>query len=231
MQYGTLEFSGPVLPPPVSQSKLEKILLIDLENCPNQVQELQNSLKEYAKVVICYAASGARIPLDWLIPLNETINSGRLTVHKMDSVGKNAADFGIFFFAGMLAQQLEQPAQFTIASDDTDLDHLVSLLKSLQHQARREGKIKQLAVPVPELVIRDVAEGVKLYCEHLETHSSHRPASAQTLKNSIRSKMAQNVAMTEAVFEQLIKLKALSLNDTKVVYQPTKITQLANARA
>lgn len=226
MRYGNLEHSGPIFPEPVKTTAVEKILLIDLENCPNQIHELQSSLQEYSRVVICYATTGAKIPLDWLMPLNEIINASRLQIHKMDSVGKNAADFGIFFFAGMLAQELKEPAEFIIASDDTDLDHLVSLLASMQHTAKREGKLKNL----PQLttpVITDVATGVKLYCEHLERHDTNRPASEQTLKNSIRSKMGQNMALTEAVFEQLIKLKVCEIKESKPLYFAAKIRQLA----
>lgn len=252
MRYGLLEHSGSALSSKALSSiqegtvdtshstdeiKMKKILLIDLENCPNQIHDLQDSLKEYSRVVICYASTGAKIPLDWLVPLNETINASRLQIHKMDKIGKNAADFGIFFFAGMLAQQLDEAAEFTIASDDTDLDHLVSLLENLSHKVKREGKEKITALPAAAIVvpavpiIKDVAAGVKLYCEHLERYSGNRPASEQTLRNSIRTRMAQNIAMTEAVLEQLIKLKALSLSGTKVVYQPTKIHQLANTTA
>lgn len=98
------EYSYPVI---VEHAKTLRTLLIDLENCPNHIQELQDSLRDYDKVIICYASTGAKIPLDWLMPLHETISAGHLQIHKMDSIGKNAADFGIFFFAGMLAQQLE----------------------------------------------------------------------------------------------------------------------------
>src|SRR5690554_6316807 len=120
------EYSYPVI---VEHAKTLRTLLIDLENCPNHIQELQDSLRDYDKVIICYASTGAKIPLDWLMPLHEAISAGHLQIHKMDSIGKNAADFGIFFFAGMLAQQLEGAAEFTIVSDDSDLDHLVSLLE------------------------------------------------------------------------------------------------------
>lgn len=220
---------------PGTESRVPKILLIDLENYPSQIHELQDSLDEYSRVVICYATTGVKIPLDWLIPLNDVINAGRLQIHKMNSVGKNAADFGIFFFAGMLAQKLEESAEFVIASDDTDLDHLVGLLENLSHKAVRKGK----ALPQPQShpatpsvpVVASVAAGVKLYCEHLQRHSENRPATEQTLRNSIRTRMAQNVALSEAVLEQLVKLKALSLNGSKVVYQPTKISQLANTPA
>ena len=225
------EYGSPVI---VEHVKALRILLIDLENCPNHIQELQDSLRDYDKVIICYASTGAKIPLDWLMPLHETISAGHLQIHKMDSIGKNAADFGIFFFAGMLAQQLEAAAEFTIVSDDSDLDHLVSLLEGQGHSVLRKGKEKPVTSPQPIAepavvtpVIRDVASGVRLYCEHLERYSGNRPASETTLKNSIRTRMGQNLAMTEAVLEQLIKLKALSFNGSKVVYQSTKISQLA----
>jgi len=41
-----------------------KVLLIDLENCPNQINDLLSTLSDYAQVVICYAQSGAKVPLD-----------------------------------------------------------------------------------------------------------------------------------------------------------------------
>ena len=225
------EYSYPVI---VEHAKTLRILLIDLESCPNHIQELQDSLRDYDKVIICYASTGAKIPLDWLMPLHETISAGHLQIHKMDSIGKNAADFGIFFFAGMLAQQLEGAAEFTIVSDDSDLDHLVSLLEGQGHSVLRKGKEKPAASQQPMAdsatgmpAVRDVASGVRLYCEHLERYSGNRPASETTLRNSIRTRMGQNLTMTEAVLEQLIKLKALSFNGSKVVYQSTKIGQLA----
>lgn len=230
MEVDGLKFSESVeqeVPIKEDEPSQDKILLVDLENCPNQIQQLKSNLKEYSRVVICYASTGAKIPLDWLMPLNETINASRLQVHRMDKIGKNAADFGIFFFAGMLAQQLSEPAEFTIVSDDTDLDHLVSLLESLSHKAYREGKAKLLPAVISEPPIRDVAAGVKLYCEHLEAHATNRPASQQTLKNSIRSRMAQNTAMAEAVLEQLIKLGAVVLNGAKIEYRQATIRKLA----
>ncbi len=226
----------PAAPAPVTESPGQRILLIDLENCPNHIQALQDSLRQYDKVIICYASTGVRIPLDWLIPLHETISNARLQIHKMDRIGKNAADFGIFFFAGMLAQQLTEAAEFTIISDDTDLDHLVSLLIGLSHGAKREGKEKPqpAAEPSPALPsttatarVSSVSAGVSLYCEHLERYSANRPASDKTLRNSIRTRMAEDAALADAVLQELIRQKALSLNGSKVTYQPTKIKQLA----
>ncbi len=209
-----------------------KVLLIDLENCPGKIQQLQDDLKDYTKVVICYATTGAKIPLDWLMALNETINSNRLQIYKMEAAGKNAADFGIFFYAGMLAQQLGQPTDFTIISDDTDLDHLVSLLTSQSHTARRQGKekaVKAEAKKAAPIVTQDVLDGVRLYCEYLAAPNASRPASVVTLKNSIRSRMKQNKELGEIVFQQLVSLKVVSVNETKIVYNNAKIGAVVNS--
>lgn len=222
-----------------TQVQRQKLLLIDLENCPNHIQELQDSLRDYDKVIICYASTAAKIPLDWLMPLHETISAGHLQIHKMDRIGKNAADFGIFFFAGMLAQQLDASAEFTIISDDTDLDHLVSLLEGLGHAVTRKGKLKVTVPPKPEPAPAikaaspasqnqtEIAAGLKRYCNLLHLHSRIRPTSEQTLLNSIHAHLGQKSLLTQAVYKQLINRGAITLDGSKVLYQPTKISQLA----
>lgn len=225
-------------PAPIEQRSM-RILLIDLENCPNHIQELQDSLRDYDKVIICYASTAAKIPLDWLMPLHETINAGHLQIHKMDRIGKNAADFGIFFFAGMLAQQLSAHAEFTLISDDTDLDHLVNLLSGLGHAATRKGKEKVIAPPKPEPTPTaqaaepasqnqtEIAAGLHRYCNHLHLNARLRPTSEQALHNSIHALLGQKNALTQAVYKQLLKLGAVTVNGSKVAYQATKISQLA----
>ena len=211
---------------------VSKVLLIDLENCPGKIHQLQEDLKDYTKVVICYAATGAKIPLDWLLALNEPINNNRLQIYKMETVGKNSADFGICFYAGMLAQQLGQYADFTIVSDDTDLDHLVSLLTSQSHTAKRQGKektAKVLSKVVASNISQEVIDGVRLYCEYLATPNASRPGSVTTLKNSICSHMKQNQKISSLVLEHLVNLKVVSINETKTVYNNAKIGAVVNS--
>lgn len=213
---------------------IARVLLIDLENCPGKIQQLQEDLNAYTKVVICYASTGAKIPLDWLMALNETINSNRLQIYKMETVGKNSADFGICFYAGMLAQQLGRHSDFTIVSDDTDLDHLVSLLSSQSHTAKRQGKIKaakELIKPkaIALEVSQEVVDGVRRYCKYLATPIASRPASMTTLRNHICSYMKQDVKNCDAIIEQLINLKVVSVNGVKISYNNTKIGVVVNS--
>jgi hypothetical protein len=131
--------------PTVNQTQ---ILLIDLENCPSQLNVLLKDLEKFQQVIICYAQTGAKIPLDWLMPLNEMINQQRLKIIKMPTTGKNAADFGICFLAGMLMAEQPQNTHFVIVSDDADLDHTVKLLKSYHRTAERIS-LKKEEVPTP----------------------------------------------------------------------------------
>ncbi|MBW4461301.1 MAG: NYN domain-containing protein [Nodosilinea sp. WJT8-NPBG4] len=172
----------------LSVNEVNRVLLIDLENCPDQIHQLKENLEKFSKVIICYAKTGAKIPLDWLIPLSATVSSSKLKIFKMTNSGKNAADFGICFFAGVLMQELPKETHFSIISNDTDLDHVVNLLKSQGRSAERIGmkkEGKEFTKTELETVDSVLASPVKTYCAHLITYSKNRPAKKDTLLNSI----------------------------------------------
>ncbi len=204
-----------------------KILLIDLENCPNQILELQDNLEQYTKVIICYAKTGVKIPLDWLIPLSTTVAERKLHIHKMTHVGKNSADFGICFFAGALMQQYEQKAHFVIISNDTDLDHVVNLLKSQGCTAERVGTKKTIKTNNNKVSLK--VSCVQLYCSHLVTHSKNRPAKKDTLLKSIKSKFKDNEEIAPDILQILIKMKAISIVENKISYHDDNIEKIMNA--
>lgn len=204
-----------------------KVLLIDLENCPNQIQKLLEDLEQFSNVVICYTQSGAKIPLDWLVPLSATINSSKLKILKMANAGKNSADFGICFSAGVLMQQLPQQAHFVITSNDTDLDHVVSLLQSQGRSAERVGIKKE--DKVPSVTNSDSVPPLKTYCMHLVTYSKNRPARKDTLINSIKNKFKNDPKATEMVFNSLLAQKAITILENRITYNNEKIKELVNA--
>lgn len=206
-----------------------KILLIDLENCPSQIQQLQKSLIDYTQVVICYAHSTAKIPLDWLMPLNDTINQSRLKIYKMATVGKNSADFGICFFAGMLMQQMPEKSHFVIMSDDTDLDHVVNLLNSQNRTAERVGVRKEEKSTIPAIPSTSKPESspIQVYCAHLVSYKKNRPAKKATLLNSIKNKFKDTPDITNSVLSSLVKHGALVIQENKLIYNDKKITELS----
>ena len=123
---------------------MNRVLLIDLENCPCQINSLMTHLEKYSHIVVCYAQSGAKIPVDWIIPLTTIVNDDRLKLVKMPAIGKNAADLGIAFWSGILMAQLPAQTHFDILSNDTDLDYVVSLLIGQQRGAERIGNKKKI---------------------------------------------------------------------------------------
>ena len=204
-----------------------RVLLIDLENCPSQINHLMDNLEQYSHVVVCYAQSGAKIPLDWVVPLTNTVNNDRLKIVKMPNGGKNAADFGITFWAGVFMAQSPLETHFDIVSNDTDLDHVVSLIKSQQRSAERISNKKdnlQLASVTNEPVNQSKHDCLHEYCSHLVKHS--KPAKKSTLLNSIKSKFKANIDPEELI-EELIKQGVINVKDDKITYNLQKLTKFA----
>ena len=206
-----------------------KVLLIDIENGIGHIQSRIKDLKVYQKVIVCYAHDGVKIPLDWLFPLSEVLQSGQLELIKMPEVGKNAADFGLYFIAGMLAERFKQPTSFTILSNDADLDYLLQLLQRYQHQAERISllPVRELApAPVaqakPDLPVSTAAAGqipastaktseeqkqfIYKYCQRLSqlAKTANPPSSKSALVNSIRSFANGDQALTDKSVHYLV---------------------------
>ncbi len=211
---------------------VDRVLLIDLENCPSQIDQLQEHLKQFSQVVICYAQTGAKIPLDWLFPLSKKVISNKLRIFKMPSSGKNAADFGICFFAGVLMQELRKETNFVIISNDTDLDHVVKLLKGNGRSAELIGKKQEDKETTTKAVKTTVETTVsslssKLHCMHLVTYSKNRPAKKDTLLNSIKNKFKDSPKEVAEVFRLLTTQGAITVLDNKVSYNDKKINEIA----
>lgn len=214
-------------------TEVGRVLLIDLENCPDQIYQLQENLEQFSQVIICYAQTGAKIPLDWLIPLSAMVSSNKLRIFKMANVGKNSADFGICFFAGSLMQQLHKETHFVIISNDTDLDHVVNLLKSQGRSAERMGtrkEEKETTSKATKAAVEDtvVVSPITIYCMHLVTYSKNRPAKKDTLINSIKNKFKESPKTAVEVFKLLTTYGAVTVSEKKVSYNDKKIRELAN---
>jgi hypothetical protein len=208
---------------------LSHVLLIDLENCPNQINHLMKNLEQFSQVVICYAQSAAKIPIDWVLPLTAVVAANRLKIYKTPSSGKNAADFGITFWAGVLMQQLPQNTHFTVVSEDTDLDNVVSLLKSQGRTAERINTKKETKDVEPVNSGQTITPEAALaeYCAYLLKHNKTRPAKNDTLVNSIKTKFKELETPPQAIVNNLVKHGAIIINGTAVSYNEKMLTKLA----
>lgn len=173
----------------------KSILFIDIENCPSKISELLLEFKEYQKVVICYASTGVKIPLDWLTALSTFVMQGRLELIKMNDIAKNSADFGITF---MLGCYFEQYDRFEIYSNDKDFDAIINLVnRTPDKKAKRVGTTRnEKELQFDSLLIK--------MCKMLhKIQDCSRPVKLEGLRNSIRAQLKAR-DMTDRAREHLV---------------------------
>lgn len=84
---------------------MNKILLIDIENCGRALHQLQRQLNEYAQVYVVYATSNVNFSLDELHDFLPFIQAGRFHLLKMSKAGKDAADHAMCYVTELLQRQ------------------------------------------------------------------------------------------------------------------------------
>jgi hypothetical protein len=179
--------------------EMKKVVLIDIDNCPNELANILKNMKLYTRVIICYGGQIPKIPLNFIYAFAEAIHDKKLDVIGMTKKGKNAADFGLCFLAGRLS--LEEPtAEFLILSNDTDLDHVVNMLTHFGQKAQRIGT-KQEHTEEPSLVgsatlapnntkpevTPNLPEIMAEYVQKTLSNRRARPSKSSTLLNSIKA--------------------------------------------
>jgi len=203
----------------------EQVLLIDLENCPTQINLLLQDLERFSLVAICYANTKTKIPVEWLLTLTEMINSKKLKIIQMPTSGKNAADFGLCFLAGTLMQKLPIKTLFVIMSDDSDLDHTIGLLRSHGRTAVRISlKIENSECAA----IYDVEDFFIGFCQKYFILQRLRISSLSTFANILKAHCAQMGGMADKVLKKLKDDDYIRIDDNYMVsYNEEKITQWA----
>jgi hypothetical protein len=174
-----------------SQSTVIRALLIDLDNCPRQLERLPETLATFARIIACYGGAEPKVPLGMVPLLATAIHEGRLAIIGMQKKGKNAADFGLAFWAGRLAAEMPSDTEFVILSQDTDLDHVVNMLqRANRHVERLDGKVhrtKKVSSDPPEQQEETDGDAVTEYCTVYLQPGRSRPVRKVTLSNSIRA--------------------------------------------
>ncbi|MBF7683734.1 hypothetical protein I2F27_10445 [Acinetobacter sp. B5B] len=191
---------------------MNKILLIDIENCGRALHQLQSSLNDYAQVYVVYATSNVNFSLDELHEFLPFIQAGRFHVLKMSKVGKDAADFGLAFWAGKLSQQYHaQEVVFEIVSHD----HAMQYVSELLQQQGFHVDVKQQLVENLEDVL-----WVKLL--HTWSKVQNKPTTSEACVNAICSWVKVDRVQAERLLQRLIAQKHFLVNKktTQVSQKP-----------
>ncbi len=163
-----------------TRHSVPRALLIDLDNCPQQIADLPKQLDNFSRIIACHGSVEPKMPLSLVRALATAIHEGKLEFVGMEKKGKNAADFGLAFYAGRLLMEMPPETEFVVLSKDGDLDHAVNML-------RREGRVAKRVDDAPHLPGMSNADAVdEFYTGRLQANQ-HRPLRRRTLLSSIRS--------------------------------------------
>ena len=203
----------------------ESVLLIDLDNCPNQIEQLAQNLEKYARIIVCYGSQPPKISLNLALLLANPIYHKRLEFIGMQKNGKNAADFGLCFYAGRLSAQMSvEQTEYLIVSNDTDLDHAVNLLIQQGCKAQRIGNKPTSESAILDLTTIDdmpqkIALIAKEYFSKKSTNLKSRPAKKVALLNDIRTFCRNKFPNHEqAVFDFLEQQAYFKVEGGKITY-------------
>lgn len=178
------------MPQDDQESPRPRALLIDLENCPQQIGALADTISDFTRVVTCHGGTEPKVPLKLVTVLAAAINEGKLEIVRMKSKGKNAADFGLTFWAGRLMAEMPPETEFVVLSQDADLDHAVQMLRAGGRDVIRvDGKNKVLAASGGGKMSVEKAPPLRAAVEDygaLLRNGKARPAKKATLRKSIK---------------------------------------------
>ncbi len=207
-----------------------RALLIDLDNCPRQLESLPISLENFERIVACYGSQEPKVPLGLVNLLAEAIHRKRLEIVGMERKGKNAADFGLAFQAGKLAASMPADTEFLILSQDSDLDFVADMLhREGRTVSRLDGKNANASeqasihnwLPDIQSEIQQIA--ANYWLRILRGNHSGRPGKMPALKNSIRAFLGKQSAYSpDEVVEQLLFLGLIRLDNKGKLSYPTQ---------
>ncbi len=202
----------------------ESVLLIDLDNCPNQIEQLAQNLEKYARIIVCYGSQPPKISLNLALLLANPIYHKRLEFIGMQKNGKNAADFGLCFYAGRLSAQMSvEQTEYLIVSNDTDLDHAVNLLIQQGCKAQRIGNKPTNESTILDLTtIDDIPQKIALIAKEYFSKKGalkNRPTKKAALLNDIRAFCRNKLPNHEqAVFDFLEQQAYFKVEGRKIIY-------------
>ena len=209
---------------------MQKILLLDIENQPKKVRELNFLLKQYSQVIVVYANSNLNIALDDLMELSLAIQDKRLLIIKMPKTGANSADFGLTFIAGRLSAQLEKGSSIDVMSNDTAMSYAVELLGQIGIQSTH---IKQLAEPIKveqsQLAVQEIKIKSKPPIEVnvdkkvLQLLAKNQPKKPKSLLKSLMSWCNLNLQQAEILLEKLQQIKVVVIEQNKCEYNKKEL--------
>lgn len=189
-------------------------ILIDYEN----VHPLSFDLpKDYPfKVILFVGSSQNKIPIE-LVTSMQMLGTNAEYV-KIEGNGKNALDFHVTFYLGILFEK-DPNGYFHIISKDSGFDVLIKHLRNKKILVQRHKQI----IDIPALKIsnsKTLEEKIQTVKDYLTSRGNAKPRKVTTLSNTINALFMKVLSdkELETIIDKLAQKKLIRIEETKVHY-------------
>lgn len=209
-------------------------VLIDYENV--QVKSLALLKGEQFRVRVFLGPNNTKLPVELVLAMQELGERAEYIV--LETSGRNALDFHIAYYLGVLAS-IEPSGFFHIISKDTGFDSLIQHLKSKKAFAARSASIEEMpcfAAPPPATqqpniqIIQQkfnttqskptIEELIEIAVDDLIKRKASKPRTSKTLLSTIHARCGKDIPSSDidAVYKTIIKQGYVKVEGAKVTY-------------
>lgn len=209
-------------------------VLIDYENV--QVKSLALLKGEQFRVRVFLGPNNTKLPVELVLAVQELGERAEYTV--LETSGRNALDFHIAYYLGVLAS-IEPSGFFHIISKDTGFDPLIQHLKSKKVFAARSASIEEMpCFAAPPLATQQsniqiiqqksniaqsrptIEELVEIAVDDLIKRKASKPRMPKTLLSTIHARCGKDIPSSDidVVYKTLIKQGYVKVEGAKVTY-------------
>ena len=209
-------------------------VLVDYENV--QVKSLALLKGEHFRVRVFLGPNNTKLPVDLVLAMQQLGERAEYVV--LETSGRNALDFHIAYYLGMLVS-LDSLGFFHIISKDTGFDPLIQHLKIKKIFAARSESVEEMPcfkIPSPttsqsKVVVSQqkpniiqskpkLEELFNVAVDDLIKRKASKPRTPKTLWSTIYAKCGKNISSNDidAVYEALVKQGYVRIEGAKVTY-------------
>ena len=195
--------------------KTNGFVLVDYENV--QPRNLDLLVKQPFVVRVFVGANQTKVPVNLAAAMQKLGNRAEYVF--ISGSGRNALDFHIAFYLGELAAK-NPKTEFFVVSRDRGFDPVIRHLN--EERDVRSRRVADIA-EIPSLRISagtSLDEQIRLIVKNLRSRGRSVPRKVSTLKNTIRSLIAEKLSdeQLDSIVAALKKQRLIEVNNNNVRY-------------
>jgi len=190
-------------------------VLVDYENV--QPKDLSLLKEGPFKVKVFLGPNQSKIPVTLAAALQCLGSNAEYVV--LEAAGKNALDFHIAYYVGVLSSE-DPTAYFHIISKDTGFDPLIKHLKGRKISAQRAPCIADIPCLKPKMPDADEAR-IDVVVADLIRRKASKPRTQKTLLSTLHALFRKELSEQELsqLFAALCSRGVVRIDGTKVTYE------------